>query len=132
MNMISELFYVSVRVLNVTTREEFDNYDQAWITASNHDYVIFRVKASANAHILLSDTILDEHANVYEVVLGINQNTQSVIRESKYGTNVAWVSTLDILSPDEVRFFWISWTDQKIQVGSQNCRYPTCIRRMLQ
>ena len=109
--------YFAARLLNVTTREDTDDYDQVWMSSHELDYGIFRVKASANAHILLSDTILDAHANVYEVVIGISSNTESVIRESKYGTDQVRVDTPGIVDINEVRFFWCKWTDQKLQVG---------------
>ena len=101
----------------MTTKEDRDDYDQVWVYAPDREYLIVRVKAPANAHILLSDTMLDAHANVYEVVLGINTNSESVIRNSKYGSNVVWVSTPGILSEDEVRFFWCRWENQILQVS---------------
>jgi hypothetical protein len=46
-------------------------------------------------------------------VLGINANTQSCIRESRYGTNVVFIDTPDILSCDEFRYFWMRWKENR-------------------
>ena len=78
------------------------SYKQAWFTTATTDHVVLNIQSCHDPHILLSEHL--EHVNnSYEVALGINQNTQSVVREDIYGPNVVWIDTPDIMSCNEFR-----------------------------
>jgi len=82
-------------VLNVTT-VDFYSYTQTWISTEYRDHIVLMMKGCKDAHILLSDAV-GLGTNMYEVALGINGNTQSVMREGPYGPNVVWIETPSIL-----------------------------------
>ncbi|XP_077187621.1 C3 and PZP-like alpha-2-macroglobulin domain-containing protein 8 isoform X2 [Paroedura picta] len=74
------------------------------------------VKAHHSAHIALSSSPHDMTA-MTEIVLGGHQNSRTWISASKMGEPVASAETPGLLSWDEFRTFWISWTSGLIQVG---------------
>ncbi|CAH1259009.1 PKDREJ [Branchiostoma lanceolatum] len=84
----------------------------------------FSVKANSDAHIALSSegaTLND----MYEIVIGGWSNTQSVIRRSPDGNIEATASTPGIVSANEFRDFWVSWTDDgTIAVGREGESSP--------
>lgn len=98
-----DVIFLSVigRVLNVSTILDY-SYSQTWFTTFYTDSVVLRIKACKDAHILFSDAI-GMGSNMYEVALGINGNTESVIREGPYHANVVWIRTPDILDCDRYR-----------------------------
>ena len=49
--------------------------------------------------------------------LGGWTNTKSVLRLSPSGEEVATADTDDILSCNEMRQFWVAWTDKIVRVG---------------
>ncbi|MEQ2243464.1 C3 and PZP-like alpha-2-macroglobulin domain-containing protein 8 [Ilyodon furcidens] len=74
------------------------------------------VKTHNDAHIALSASPHDS-AEMIEIVLGGRQNTRSWISFGKMGDPLVSVSTPGMLSWDEFRSFWISWTGGMVQVG---------------
>ena len=81
--------------------------------------VVFTVKACSGVHVGLAQYFGVSTAHLHEVVIGGWNNTKSVIRRAPADdTFVAEASTPDIVSCTESRYFWISWADQEIRVGS--------------
>ncbi|XP_006818919.1 C3 and PZP-like alpha-2-macroglobulin domain-containing protein 8 [Saccoglossus kowalevskii] len=96
-------------------------------TPANYEYQYFRIpefsefftfstKAKNDVHIALSSLSMDMN-DMYEIVLGGWLNTQSWIARSKQGDHEVAVPSVEILSSDEFRSFWISWRNGTIQVG---------------
>ncbi len=80
-----------------------------WTTTTD-DYIVIGVQASNEAHVILTDTYWDT-TNPYTVILGYLSNQQTVIRNGTDFDDLT-AETPGILSPDEIRFFWISWEGQ--------------------
>ena len=55
--------------------------------------------------------------NLYGIYSGGWDNTKSVLRLSASGEEVAEADTDDILNCDEMKQFWVAWTDKIIRVG---------------
>ncbi|KAJ7308317.1 hypothetical protein JRQ81_008851 [Phrynocephalus forsythii] len=68
------------------------------------------IKAHHSAHVALSSAAHDM-AEMTELVIGGHQNSRTWISTSKMGEPVATAETAGILSWDEFRTFWISWTN---------------------
>jgi len=78
----------------------------------------FTIQASNDAHIAFAPNIAaGESVPLYEIVIGGWANTQSVIRRSSQGANLATAATPNILSKDESRPFWASVVDGQVRVG---------------
>lgn len=68
----------------------------------------FYVSAERNAHILLCPyEYLSKTDQVYEIALGLGNNSYSVLRRAKEGATKSMALTPYILSPVEMRKFWI-------------------------
>ena len=79
-------------------------------TTTKEDYVIIGVQASEEARIVLTETYWNTN-NSYTVILGHLSNQQSVIQNGSSADELI-EETVDILSPDEIRYFWMSWQGQ--------------------
>ena len=86
-----------------------DTVQYKW-TTTKKDYVVIGVQANQDAHITLTETYWNT-TNSYTVVLGYEANQQTVIRNGSAFDDVI-EETVGILSPDEIRYFWISWEGQ--------------------
>lgn len=80
---------------------------------------MFSVQCENDAHIVLNEIPGMTQYNAYEVALGIEQNTVSVIMRNRGGPDIRRENTPNILSADEFRHFWISWDYTKglVEVG---------------
>ncbi|XP_072173933.1 C3 and PZP-like alpha-2-macroglobulin domain-containing protein 8 [Diadema setosum] len=79
------------------------------------EFFTFLCKATSNAKIALTG---DQTDNIFfEIVLGGFINTQSWISRRRRGPKIQTASTPGIVSWDEFRAFWISWSDTQIQIG---------------
>jgi hypothetical protein len=76
----------------------------------------FRVRAPNDAHIILSGGPNETHP-VIEVFIGGWQNSKSVIRYNQNKPEVAEAHTPGILSANELRGFWVRYTDGVVTVG---------------
>lgn len=83
----------------------------------------FRVKAPNDAHIALT-TGPQEGDPMYEVFIGGWSNSKSVIRKNRTKPDVIEVETLNILSADEYRGFWIRWDNGVLTVGKEGNSAP--------
>ena len=79
-------------------------------TTTKDDYVIVGVQASEEARIVLTETYWDTD-NAYTVILGHLSNQHSVIRNGSSSDEII-EKTVDLLSPDEIRYFWMTWQGQ--------------------
>ncbi|KAJ4447965.1 hypothetical protein ANN_09975 [Periplaneta americana] len=86
----------------------------------------FLVRARSDAHLLLSSAPSPvEGQAVYEVVLGAGRNTFSDIRRLRRSSTKATARTVDILSPVELRGFWVHVSYKgDIQVGKEGDDVP--------
>ncbi|WAR17325.1 CPMD8-like protein [Mya arenaria] len=71
--------------------------------------ILFETKGKNDAHILLQNEPEKYLSDVYEVVLGLNSNTESHLRLLQQGTVLCSLKTPDILTAKEYRPFWITW-----------------------
>ncbi|XP_035693199.1 uncharacterized protein LOC118427484 isoform X2 [Branchiostoma floridae] len=102
-------------------RSTDDQYGYRWNLTAIRDSSLFtfEVRANNDVHVALSSQNYDLD-DMYEIVIGGWNNTSSVIRRSKGGTDQTGSPTPGILSSAESRGFWISWTmDGTISVGKQ-------------
>ena len=90
-----------MRSLNASTVAAY-SYTQTWLSLLDQSHAVIEVLACGDAHILLSDRLDGWHAG-YEVVLGINGNTQSVIRDAAQGRDMVVMETPHIMSCDQYR-----------------------------
>lgn len=75
------------------------------------------VKAAADAHVALSAVYGDVDRKTYEIVIGTDGNTKSIIRYGAGGPIMVESMTMNILSEEEFRYFWVNWANNKIEVG---------------
>ena len=86
-----------------------DTVQYKW-TTTKEDYVIIGVQASEEARIILTEAYWKTN-NSYTVILGHLSNQQSVIQNGSRADELI-EETVGILSPDEIRYFWMSWQGQ--------------------
>lgn len=86
----------------------------------------FLVRARSDAHLLLSPSPAPaEGQEVYEIVLGGGRNTFSDIRRLRRSATKATARTMDLLSPVELRGFWVHFNGKGIlQVGKEGDELP--------
>jgi len=86
----------------------------------------FLVRARSDAHLLLSSTPAPaEEQAVYEIVLGAGKNTFSDIRRMRRTATKATAHTVDLLSPVELRGFWLNYNGKgNLQVGKEGDEFP--------
>ncbi|XP_053392841.1 uncharacterized protein LOC123564258 isoform X1 [Mercenaria mercenaria] len=87
------------------------------ISMNTKTYLTFMIKAKCDAHIALSANYGELHKKTIEVVIGAEHNTRSMIKDGIEGSVRAEALTANVLSGSELRYFWISWGDYKIEVG---------------
>lgn len=98
--------------------KNFHPLDEVATYAKNGIIINFSVRASSDAHILLSPTSSLTYATpVYEIVLGAGQNSFSVIRGKQRRRTMNHTRTPLILSATEERTFWIRLSNSQIQIG---------------
>ncbi|CAH1798336.1 unnamed protein product [Owenia fusiformis] len=91
------------------------NYRHSPIDVEGKTFIRFNVMACHDAHLLLQKTPGDTSNDLYQIVIhGWSWNPKSVIRDIT-GTAVA-TSTGSVFSCNEMRPFWVSWANRKIQV----------------
>ena len=93
------------------------NYGQIWHTVGTEKSIVFKVKASEEAWILLSSQVENVDVGVYQVGLGTFHNTYTTIKRNLYNSEIVKdVMTGYTMSRDEMKTFWISWEGRQIQV----------------
>ncbi|XP_013106607.2 uncharacterized protein LOC106086465 [Stomoxys calcitrans] len=76
----------------------------------------FNVCCTNDCHISLS-THMDWVTPIYEIAIGGWSNSKSIIRLIGKEPNVVAAITPNIVNPNEMRGFWVSWDNNVIQVG---------------
>ena len=96
-----------------------DDYEfqHGWVSVKGRTDVVFDVQACNDAHVALSSFSNLQNVMTYEVVLSGWSNQRSVIRARKQGENLVVAQTPGLLSCNESRTFWVSWTSGIIKVG---------------
>nr|XP_006816218.1 PREDICTED: uncharacterized protein LOC102809517 [Saccoglossus kowalevskii] len=119
----SENNFVTTFIHSMCEEWHFDStstsYDYQFIEASpGVTRTDFEVKANNDVHIALSEEerVIDP---MYEIVLGASGNTRSVIRRGSLSNEKKSVQTPGIVSMNEWRSFWISWSNGEIKVGRE-------------
>ena len=56
----------------------------------------------------------------YEIEIGSDGNTNTVIRSTMDGSTLLTVPSDNILKSDDLAYYWISWANGYIEVGA-NC-----------
>ncbi|XP_070492546.1 uncharacterized protein [Chironomus tepperi] len=97
--------------------ETVDKLEYNWFPAGSQG-VVFRVKATNDAHIALSSADAEVDP-MLEVFIGGWKNTKSVIRKNRTKPDVFEADTPEILNGDEFRGFWIRWDGNVITVGKE-------------
>ena len=77
----------------------------------------FKVRASGDVYLALSELTGHTQSLTYEIVIGCDNNSLSQIRDSINGEVKTKGHTTDILSVSQMRPFWISWRRGAILVG---------------
>ena len=92
------------------------SYSYFWLV-SEIEHITFQVQACAEASIVLSKTPEVTDSNAYEIIIGYYNNAKTIIRtEVGSESRVASADTVDVLSCDEARTFWISTLNGHVQV----------------
>ena len=80
---------------------------------------VFKVKAAHDAMISLLSVPSNFNAPSYEIVIGANGNTMTVLHlKSELNDVIFQVYTPNILNADELRSFWVSWLDGMVHFGT--------------
>jgi len=103
--------------IHISTPNKYE-YQYVKKPAKMNQFVV-AVKTHNDAHFALSASPHDS-AEMLEIVLGGRQNTRSWISLGKMGDPLVNVPTPGILSWDEFRSFWISWSGGTLQVRRQS------------
>ncbi|KAM4548817.1 C3 and PZP-like alpha-2-macroglobulin domain-containing protein 8 isoform 1-T1 [Odontesthes bonariensis] len=108
------VFFCPNERIHISTPNKYE-YQYVKKPAKMSQFVV-AVKTHNDAHFALSASPHDS-AEMLEIVLGGRQNTRSWISSGKMGDPLVSVPTPGILSWDEFRSFWISWSGGTLQVG---------------
>ncbi|XP_076468513.1 uncharacterized protein LOC143299208 isoform X2 [Babylonia areolata] len=87
------------------------------VPVNNKTFITFKIKAAGEAYLSLSAVYGDLERKTYEIVLGAEENSKSLIRDSSLGPIKAEAHTVNLLSEEDFRYFWISWENHELQVG---------------
>lgn len=87
------------------------------VCINQKSFMTFKVKAACDVRIVLSSIYGDVNHKAHEIVIGAEGNTKSYIRECANGPIRAESLTMNILSKEKPRYFWVSWADQHLEVG---------------
>ena len=73
--------FILVKLLHLTTPNRYD-YKQLWYSVQGKTGIVFKVKASNDAHVALSTVRGNTETNTYEIVISGYGNTKSSIRKT--------------------------------------------------
>ncbi|CAD5121951.1 DgyrCDS10412 [Dimorphilus gyrociliatus] len=96
-------------------------YKNGWIISSTNS-LEFRIRAKSDAYIALAEevgVVPPNPSTTYEIIIG-KDNQRSVIRRSINSTDLEENQTPNILSDTLYKTFWLSWEENKIQLGIGN------------
>ncbi|XP_052077843.1 uncharacterized protein LOC127715718 [Mytilus californianus] len=87
------------------------------IPIQNKTFITFMLKAAGDAHIALSAVYSELERKTWEITIGAENNTKSTVKEGAMGQVKIEALTLNILTENDFRYFWISWAENHIEVG---------------
>ncbi|OWF46609.1 uncharacterized protein LOC110455505 [Mizuhopecten yessoensis] len=87
------------------------------VCINQKSFITFKVKAACDVRVVLSSIYGDVNNKAHEIVIGAEGNTKSYIRESANGPVRAESLTMNIVSEENFRYFWINWAHQHLEVG---------------
>jgi hypothetical protein len=88
-------------------------------TVLDYQQTSFKVRAPSDAKLALLGVPSNFRALSYEIIIGAEQNTLTVIRVRSPGGEVeSQVNSPNILSASELRPFWIQWINGTIELGA--------------
>ena len=70
-----------------------------------------------SACILLSSVMTLKTVEGFEIELGSDGNTNTVIRSTIDGSTLVTVPSENVLTSDDLTYYWISWNNGYIEVG---------------
>lgn len=88
-----------------------------WYTPAAQKHVVFKIRACSDVHIVLAEYFAVTDYNVYEIVIGQNSDSQSVITHGRNGIVLTRQSQASGLSCNYAVWFWIDWS-RGINVGT--------------
>ena len=108
-------FYIAVTDVNIHTTDAY-SHRQLWYNVIGHYNFVFKVKATSEVKVILSNIPSIHDYLSYEITIGGDHNEYTMI--DKRGTSSSHIeSTPDILDPDSGSEFWISWHSSAVKVG---------------
>ncbi|CAG5123808.1 unnamed protein product [Candidula unifasciata] len=87
------------------------------VAVDNKNFLTFKIKAKCDAQIALCAIYGDVERKTFEICLGAEDNTKSFIRDGSLGPVKAEANTVNLLNENEFRYFWLSWTESRVEVG---------------
>ena len=75
------------------------------------------LKAAGDAHIALSAVYSELERKTWEITIGADKNTKSTIKDGAMGQIKIEALTMNIVTENDFRYFWISWADNHLEVG---------------
>ena len=97
--------------------EQIFNLQRVWVATLGEQHILFKLKACADAHVVLSKNVGLTSIDSYEIHIGAQNNTMSYIRQGVNGGVMDEDSTRGILSCTTSQWYWISWSTNYIEFG---------------
>lgn len=94
-----------------------NTYDSFITSVAAAEHVVFGVKACQEARLALTEIPGITTRTAYEVTIGAQDNTKCSIASSVRGDIKQEVACSGALSCDNIKYFWISWHDGRVEVG---------------
>ena len=105
-------------MLDVDTHSRYA-YNTSWVDVVGKSSMVFQVKACSDVHLALARIPGEAQVQAYEVVIGGWENSKSVIRSfPQQMPPASEKDTPGILKCGEFVWFWVSWLDGKIRLGT--------------
>lgn len=102
------LFFTVTGMTHVTDGNS-GGYESLMLSVTNVNEIVFGVSACSDGQIALSKIPGVIEFSTYELVIGAQSNSKTVLRKSVGGAVVAEVSSPQILDCNLERLFWITW-----------------------
>ena len=101
----------------MATPSDTDRYN-LWIYEDTHHFE-FLVKSCKDAVVFLSSNAPTEQNRAgFELTIGANDNTRTILRKFPEMTELANVESNNVLNCQALRAFWVYWYGDQIKVGT--------------
>lgn len=100
-----------------TGGESGDSYSRILMSVVGANEFVFGVAACRDAYIAMSQVPGIYTHFTYELVIGAQDNTETMLYSAVGGNLLKSAMTPQILSCDTVRLFWLSWRNGQISFG---------------